>query len=341
MTAIREAELPAALKRGGAALRGVLVYGGDEVRVAGVVEQVVKAIAAPEDVTRLTAAALRGDAALLDEALRSQSFLGGRQLVLVSEVTDVQAKLIEPALQIPGAPNFLVLAAGSSASPRRSAVSARKQATFSACRSTRTARPTFSISWLMRLAAAGLRLSEEASERFMALCGTDRALALNEAEKLSLYALGQTEISEEDVIACCGDQASFGLDGAIDAMLGGDSLAADRMLHAFDDSDWKAVLPNPLSHVARLSNLRMEVDRQGGIEAALRTAKPPSFSAGSRPSRSSSAPSTAMRCCGCKRPWKRPSRNRAAIPTSPTASSAVCSSRLPPRHAGAFAADHP
>ena len=96
MTAIREAELPSALKRGGASLRGVLVYGGDDVRVAGVVEQVVKTIAAAEDVTRLSAASLRSDPVLLDDALRSQSFLGGRQLVLVSEITDVHAKLIEP-----------------------------------------------------------------------------------------------------------------------------------------------------------------------------------------------------------------------------------------------------
>lgn len=277
MTAIREAELPAALKRGGAALRGVLVYGGDEVRVAGVVEQVVKAIAAPEDVTRLTASALRGDAALLDDALRSQSFLGGRQLVLVSEVTDVQAKLIEPALQIPGAPNFLVLAAGSLG--KSSALRSLCEGTGDfLCVPVYEDRPADILDLVVkRLSAAGLRFGEHAGERFMALCGTDRALALNEAEKLSLYALGQTDISEEDVIACCGDQASFGLDGAIDAVLGGDSLAADRMLHAFDDSDWKAVLPILSSHVARLSNLRIEADRQGGIETAIRTAKPPVF----------------------------------------------------------------
>jgi len=277
MTAIREAELASALKRGGAGLRGVLVYGGDEVRVAGVVEQVVKAIAAPEDVSRLPAATLRSDPVLLDDALRSQSFLGGRQLVLVSEVTDVQAKLIEPALSLPAPANFLVLSAGSlgKSSALRSLC---EGAGDFLCVPVYEDRPADILDLVTkRLAAAGFRFGDEAAERFMALCGTDRALALNEAEKLSLYCMGQTEISEADVIACCGDQASYGLDGAIDAVLAGDSLAADRMLHALDDSDWRAVLPILASHVSRLSTLRVDADRLGGIEAALRTAKPPVF----------------------------------------------------------------
>jgi DNA polymerase III subunit delta len=277
MTAIREAELPSALKRGGASLRGVLVYGGDDVRVAGVVEQVVKTIAAAEDVTRLSAASLRSDPVLLDDALRSQSFLGGRQLVLVSEITDVHAKLIEPALQVPGASNFLVLAAGSlnKSSALRSLC---EGATDFLCVPIYEDRPADILDLVVkRLAASGHRLLDEAADRFMALCGTDRALALNEADKLSLYAKGQTEISEADVIACCGDQASYGLDGAIDAALAGDSLAADRMLYSLDDSDWRSVLPILASHVSRLSILRVDADRLGGIEAALRAAKPPVF----------------------------------------------------------------
>ncbi|MBL8791696.1 MAG: hypothetical protein JNM45_14480 [Rhizobiales bacterium] len=277
MTAIREAELASALKRGGSGLRGVLVHGGDEVRVAGVVDQVVKAIAAAEDVTRLSAATLRSDPVLLDDALRSQSFLGGRQLVLVSDVTDVLAILVEPVVQGPGTSNFLVLQAaglGKSSALR----SLCEGASDFLCVPVYEDRPADILDLVgKRLAASGLRMGDEAAERFMALCGTDRALALNEADKLSLYARGQSEISEADVMACCGDQASYGLDGAIDAALSGDSLAADRMLHSLDDSDWRSVLPILAAHVSRLSTLRVDADRLGGIEAALRAARPPVF----------------------------------------------------------------
>lgn len=277
MAVVREADLPNALKRGGTSLRGVLVYGRDEARVSGVVEQVVKAIAASEDVTRLQAAGLRDDPARLDDALRAQSFLGGRQLVLVSEVSDLFAKQIEPVLQTAAALNFLVLAAGNLG---------KSSALRSACE----AHPNFAVTAiyddtpsdildlvLKRLGQHGLRMGEEAAERFMALCGTDRLLALNEAEKLSLYARGQPEITPADVSACCGDQANYGLDGVIDAVLAGDSLAADRMLYALEESEWRALLPILSSHVARLSALRLDADRMGGIEAALRAARPPVF----------------------------------------------------------------
>lgn len=277
MAVVREAELLAALKRAGAGLRAVLVYGGDETRVSGVVDQVVKSIAAPEDVTRMQAGVLKSDPAMLDDALRSQSFLGGRQLVLVSDIADAHVKVVEPLLQLPGNHNFLVLAAGSlgKSSALRTLFESAADVFAVAVYEDRPA----DILELVRkrLAADGLRFSDDASERFMALCGTDRALALNEADKLTLYARGQSEISAEDVIASCGDQASYGLDGAIDAAMGGDSLAADRMLHALDDSDWRAVLPILSSHVARLSALRVDADRLGGIEAALRSARPPVF----------------------------------------------------------------
>lgn len=275
MTVVREADALGSLKRGGASVRGVLVYGSDEARVAGVAEQIVKAVAAPEDVTRFQAASLRADPAALEDALRAQSFLGGHQLVLVTDLTDQQTKFIEGAVSGDG--NFLVLTAGSLAktSPVRTLCEASESFLVIPVYEDKPADILDLV--VRRLKAEGLSFAEEAAERFMALCGTDRLLALGEAEKLALYARGQAEISAEDVTACCGDQANYGLDGLIDAALLGDSLAADRMMYALDDTDWRAVLPVLASHVARLSSLRADADRMGGVEMALRSARPPIF----------------------------------------------------------------
>lgn len=98
MAVIREADLGDTLKRRSDSASGLLVYGGEAARVSAVVDQSLKLLAKPEDVTRLQVASLRSDPALLDDALRSQSFLGGRQVVLVEDVTDQHAKLIEPVL---------------------------------------------------------------------------------------------------------------------------------------------------------------------------------------------------------------------------------------------------
>jgi DNA polymerase III subunit delta len=277
LAVIREADLGDILRRRSTAARGLLVYGGDEARVSGVIDQSLKLLAKPEDVTRLQIASLRSDPALLDDALRSQSFLGGRQVVLVEDVTDQHFKLIEPVFQEELGGNFLVLSAGSlsKSSALRTACEASERFFVTPIYEDR---PADILELVMKfLHQNKLSLDEEARERFMALCGTDRLLALNEAEKLVLYCNGQQSINVVDVAACCGDQASYGLDGLIDAALAGDSLAADRMLHVLDESEWRSLLPILSSHVARLSNLRGDADRLGGIDAAMRAARPPVF----------------------------------------------------------------
>ena len=277
MATVREAELATALRRGKTSLRGLLVYGSDESRVAGVVEQAVRSMAAAEDVTRLQSSVFKSDPAVLDDALRAQSFLGGPQLVLLSDVSDQHAKVIEPALALSPRGNFLVLQAGSLG--KTSALRALcEQAADVLVVPIYEDRPSDVLELVTaRLATDGLRMTDEAADRFMALCGTDRALALGEAEKLALYARGQNEITSDDVIASCGDQANFGIDAMIDAALAGDSVAADRMMYTLDDSDWRSILPLLSLHVARLAALRGDVDRLGGIESALRSAKPPAF----------------------------------------------------------------
>lgn len=277
MTVVREADLGDALRRRGNAAHTLMVYGSEEARVSAVVDQALKLLAKPEDVTRLQVSSLRSDPALLDDALRSQSFLGGRQVVLVDDVTDQHLKLFEPYLQADAGNNFLVLSAGSlsKSSVLRSLCEASERVFVTPIYEDRPADILELVESFLR--RNSLAFAEEADERFMALCGTDRLLALNEAEKLVLYCHGQSQVTAADVVACCGDQASFGLDGVIDAALAGDSMAADRMLHALDDSEWRSLLPILAAHVARLASLRVDADRLGGIEAALRSARPPVF----------------------------------------------------------------
>ena len=277
MTVIREADLVDTLKRRSTSANGLLVFGSEEARVSAVVEHSWKVLAKSEDLTRLQISAIRADPALLDDALRSQSFLGGRQVVLVEDVTDQHLKLIETHVSAVTGGNFLILSSGSlsKSSQLRSVCEASDRFFVTAIYEDRPADILDVVTRFLR--GNELSFGEEAGERFMALCGTDRLLALNEAEKLLLYCHGQSVVSAEDVVACCGDQASYGLDGMIDAVFAGDSLAADRMLHSLDEGEWRSVLPLLSAHVARLAGLRLEADRLGGVDAALRAARPPVF----------------------------------------------------------------
>jgi DNA polymerase-3 subunit delta len=272
---IRETELLTAVKRN--PVRGLLIYGSDLALVTSLVDQVLKTLAAPEDVTRLSASTLRDDPARLDDVVRAQSFLGGRQAVLLEDVGDQHVKLLEPYVTGDVHGNFLLITASSLS---------KGSALRTACEAAQSFlvlpvyedKPADILERVKRfLKDKNLQFVGEAEEIFMSLAGTDRTLALQEAAKLSLYCWGRADISEEDVAASCGDQAKFDVDGLIDAALSGDLPGADRILYAMDESDWGALLPLLGSHLARLGSLRGEADRLGSIEQALKVARPPIF----------------------------------------------------------------
>lgn len=83
---------------------GLLIYGGDAMRVALKRQDVIKALVGPngEDemrLTRISAADLRKDPALLGDAIKAQGFFPGPRVAFVEDATDTTAKAITPALK--------------------------------------------------------------------------------------------------------------------------------------------------------------------------------------------------------------------------------------------------
>ncbi|MGZ9808931.1 DNA polymerase III subunit delta [Pseudoroseicyclus sp. H15] len=81
----------------------VLIYGADPMRVAAARQKLVAALIGPEGeaemrLTRLPAAELRKDGALLDDAMRAQSFFPGARVALVEEAADGLAPTIKAAI---------------------------------------------------------------------------------------------------------------------------------------------------------------------------------------------------------------------------------------------------
>lgn len=83
---------------------GILIYGGDMMRVALKRQDVIKALVGEtgEDemrLTRIAAADLRKDPALLGDAIKAQGFFPGPRVAFVENATDAAAKAITAALQ--------------------------------------------------------------------------------------------------------------------------------------------------------------------------------------------------------------------------------------------------
>ena len=82
---------------------GILIYGGDAMRVALKRQDVIKALVGPNGeeemrLTRMTGAELRKDPALLGDAIKAQGFFPGPRVAFVEEAGDSITKAIIPAL---------------------------------------------------------------------------------------------------------------------------------------------------------------------------------------------------------------------------------------------------
>ncbi|WP_439153631.1 DNA polymerase III subunit delta [Yoonia sp.] len=82
---------------------GLLIFGADPMRVAAKRQEVIAALVGPQGeeemrLTRINAADLRKDAALLDDAIKAQGFFPGHRVAFVEGVADGMAATIGAAL---------------------------------------------------------------------------------------------------------------------------------------------------------------------------------------------------------------------------------------------------
>ncbi len=97
-------DLPRFMAQPKQGLTAVLIYGADAMRVALKRQELIAALVGPNGeeemrLTRLPAATLRKDAALLSDAIKAQGFFPGPRVAFVEDATDALSKTILPALE--------------------------------------------------------------------------------------------------------------------------------------------------------------------------------------------------------------------------------------------------
>ena len=269
MAVLRESDLADFLKRKAGQFNGLLFFGNDDSAISAAVVQVIAAMPDGEEPLRLDASALRSDPAQLDDAFRSLSLLGDRRVIIVSGVDDNQLPLLQPLLSEQALGNFLVLVAGGLKKDSKLKVATEASLRFAGTGYYEETGPAVLLRIQTVMKQRGMSFEDGALERFVDLCGSDRSVLLNEAEKLALYCHPNVVISVADVEAACGDQAEFEADQLISAVLDGELERADRIYTSMVQSgDAKSVLIMMQMYLARLE----------AVSAGL-PAKPPFFGA--------------------------------------------------------------
>ena len=93
-----------------------LVFGPDQGLISETLARTVATVAGkPADpflIAEVTPAQLKSDGALLSDELLALPMIGARKIIVIRRATDAIFKVVEAALAIPDAPNFLLVEAG-------------------------------------------------------------------------------------------------------------------------------------------------------------------------------------------------------------------------------------
>ena len=274
MGVLREDEFEAYLRRRVSSSNGILIHGNDEAAVSLLGRQAAKAIAG--EIQRVDVAAAKvSPGAFLDDFL-SLSLLGDRLVLLVDGADEFCLKFLEPAFAYGESANFVIVLTGSLGKASKLRAAAEASAQFSSLAVYDEDEAKLAARVRRFLEGQGLHWGPDAEAAFFAATGADRAMAMQEAEKLSLYVLGRSEIAEADVLAICGNLAEFNSDELIDAALSGNLEETDRIASQLG-TETRNLLPLVQLHLNTLQNLRAEVERGSTAEAAIASAKPPIF----------------------------------------------------------------
>lgn len=283
MAVLKPSSLDSFLRRDARSAVAVLFYGPDSGAVREYAAHAVKTHAGslddPFNVVRLPESVFSDDKGRLSDEAFALPFLGGNRVIWIEDAGASFLAALELLLARAETGNLIVAEAGNLAK------SAKLRSTFESS----------GRLWIMpcyedashdleRLMAEefdrhGLTVEAGARQALLGLLGADRRLSRQELAKLALYCLGRSSVSLADVEAICGDAGEASTDDVLNAAFAGEFAALDSALSRLRDGGTQAqgLLAMAGSHVARLSRLRLEMDRGKGAEAAVRYARPPVF----------------------------------------------------------------
>lgn len=265
-----QAQLTAALDRGGGDIRLFLLHGPDESGALAFATRLARGMGEAAERVDLDAASLRSDPAKLADEAASLSLFGERRFVRVVGAGEESADAVEALLEAPSAGNPVVMIAPSVKATGRLvkiALAADRAMSF-ACYPPEGNNAEALVTTMAR--EQGLRLGAGVAARIVRAGDGDRAIMASEVDKLALYLDAGVEHPRD---AGMSDLAEIGaeLDEAeitpiVEAVIAGDASALIAALRPMEGADaspipWLRALARRL---ASLAEMRSAVDAGEG-----------------------------------------------------------------------------
>lgn len=266
-----------------AGVAGLLIYGGDAMRVALRRQEVIKALVGPEGeaemrLTRLSGADIKADPAVVLDGLKAQGFFPGPRVVFVDTITEVQAAPVIRALEDwqEGDASLIVTAGALRATSKlRKVFEAHQRAYAVGIYDDPPSRAE--IDTLLSQAGLSNPSPDARAQIDMLARALDPGDFRQTLEKLSLYKHGDdTPLTPEDIDACAPTTLEAALDDLLHAVAEGQAGAIGPLMQRLSGQG-----VNPVSlcigATRHFRTLYAATADPGGPQAGLARAKPPVF----------------------------------------------------------------
>ena len=266
-------------------VRAVLLYGPNQSFAHEAAQKLAAwAVGKSDDpyaITKLSDDEIKKDGAKLADALAAQSLLGGPTIVWARiDGKGADAAIVDAVegIERGEASGYLIVEAGDLGGTSelvKKFTAAGSAASIAFYEETDAERMQYAKALTKEL---GMTFDREAEETYLAALPSDRGLAKQEIEKLSLYAAGlDRPLNSEDVAQLLAGEAESALDAASLAAAEGRAAQAVESLARIDNLSGVSALRTLLRRMHQLRDARAMID--GGMSAADAVAKlrPPVF----------------------------------------------------------------
>ncbi|WP_019515317.1 DNA polymerase III subunit delta [Sphingomonas sp. Mn802worker] len=265
-----QAQLIAALDRGGGDIRLFLLHGPDEAGALAFAARLARAMGDGVERVDLEPGQLRSDPAKLADEAASMSLFGERRFIRVAGAGEESGDAVEALLEAPSAGNPVIITAPTIKATGRLvklALAADRAMSF-ACYPPEGNNAESLVTSMAR--EQGLRLGAGVAARIVRASDGDRAIMASEVEKLALYLDAGVDHPRD---ASAADLAEIGADldegeisPIVEAVIAGDAPALIAALRPMQGSDaspipWLRALARRL---ANLAEMRTAVDAGEG-----------------------------------------------------------------------------
>ena len=221
--------------------RAFLLYGPDEGQSRTQSRQLITHFLGakydPMDMTEITSDQLSEDPARLSDELGSFSLMGGDRLVVIRQASNDDAKLIEAALLSEPKPVWpLIVLAGDLRPTSKLRKLFEKESTLAAIACYRDDSRKITQVLAEALREHGITCEQGVIQMLSATLGNDRAITLQEIEKIDLYLGAERHLTSDVARMLCGDNRDHTLDELFHAVCGGGKGLEAALQRCFNEN---------------------------------------------------------------------------------------------------------